>query len=147
MDLPLAPVLAAMERIGIRVDPAALATMSAAMEKEIRSLESRIWELAGQEFNINSPQQLAEILFDKMNLQPSAKRGRAKARSTAAEILEELALTHELPRKVLDYRELAKLKSTYVDALPKLVDPATRPPAHAPQPDGHGDGPPQFFRS
>jgi DNA polymerase-1 len=125
MDLPLAPVLAAMERTGIRVDPAALAMMSAAMEKEIRALESRIWELAGQEFNVNSPQQLAEILFDKMNLQPAAKRGRAKARSTAAEILEELALTHELPRKVLDYRELAKLKSTYVDALPKLVDPAT----------------------
>jgi len=125
MDLPLAPVLAAMERVGIRVDPAALSTMSAVMEKEIRSLEARIWELAGQEFNVNSPQQLAEILFDKMNLQPSAKRGRAKARSTAAEILEELALTHELPRKVLDYRELAKLKSTYVDALPKLVDPAT----------------------
>jgi len=125
MDLPLAPVLAAMERTGIRVDPAALATMSAAMEKEIRALESRIWELAGQEFNVNSTQQLAEILFDKMNLQPAAKRGRAKARSTAAEILEELALMHELPRKVLDYRELAKLKSTYVDALPKLVDAAT----------------------
>ena len=125
IDLPLAAVLAAMERVGIRVDPEALATMSAAMEKEIRSLEARIWELAGQEFNVNSPQQLAEILFDIMNLQPAAKRGRAKARSTAAEILEELALTHELPRKVLDYRELAKLKSTYVDALPKLVDPAT----------------------
>ncbi|MGO9640882.1 MAG: DNA polymerase I [Candidatus Acidiferrales bacterium] len=125
MDLPLAPVLAAMERIGIRVDPAALGAMSAAMEEEIRGLERRIWELAGQEFNVNSTQQLAEILFDKMNLQPAAKRGRAKSRSTAAEILEELALTHELPRKVLDYRELAKLKSTYVDALPKLVDPAT----------------------
>jgi DNA polymerase-1 len=125
MDLPLAPVLAAMERIGIRVDPAALATMSEVMEKEIRSLEKRIWELAGQEFNVNSPQQLAEILFDKMNLQPAAKRGRVKARSTAAEILEELALTHELPGKVLEYRELSKLKSTYVDALPKLVDPAT----------------------
>ncbi|MGD0840126.1 MAG: DNA polymerase I [Candidatus Acidiferrales bacterium] len=125
IDLPLAPVLAAMERIGIHVDPRALNEMSAEMEREIRALEARIWELAGAEFNVNSPVQLAEILFDKMNLQPAARRGRAKARSTAAEILEELALLHELPRKVLDYRELAKLKSTYADTLPKLVDPAT----------------------
>jgi DNA polymerase I len=125
IDLPLAPVLAAMERIGIHVDPRALETMSAEMEREMRALESRIWELAGAEFNVNSPAQLAEILFDKMNLQPTARRGRAKARSTAAEILEELALLHELPRLVLDYRELAKLKSTYADTLPKLVDPAT----------------------
>jgi DNA polymerase-1 len=125
IDLPLAPVLAAMERIGIHVDPRALEAMSAEMEKEIRALESSIWELAGTEFNVNSPAQLAEILFDKMNLQPAARRGKAKARSTAAEILEELALLHELPRKVLDYRELTKLKSTYADTLPKLVDPST----------------------
>ncbi len=125
MDLPLAQVLAEMERHGVRVDPAALAAMSATMESEIRALEQRIWELAGSEFNVNSPPQLAEILFDKLNLQPSARRGRAKARSTAAEILGELALLHELPRKVLDYRELAKLKSTYADALPKLIHPRT----------------------
>ncbi len=125
IDLPLASVLAAMERTGIRVDPAALASMSASMEKEIRALEQRIWELAGSEFNVNSPPQLAEILFDKMNLAPSAKRSRARSRSTAADILNELALVHELPRKVLEYRELAKLKSTYVDALPPLIDPAT----------------------
>ena len=125
IDLPLAPVLATMERIGIHVDPRALEAMSTEMEREIRALESKIWELAGSEFNVNSPMQLAEILFDKMNLQPAARRGRAKARSTAAEILEELALLHELPRLVLDYRELAKLKSTYADTLPKLVDPAT----------------------
>jgi DNA polymerase-1 len=125
IDLPLAPVLAVMERHGIRVDPAALATMSVSMETEIRSLERCIWELAGSEFNINSPPQLAEILFDKMNLAPSAKRGRARARSTAADVLNELALLHELPRKVLEYRELAKLKSTYVDALPPLIEPGT----------------------
>jgi len=119
IDLPLAPVLAEMEAYGVRVDPEALAAMSASMEGEIRTLESRIWELAGVEFNINSPQQLAEILFDKMNLQPPARRG--KARSTAAEVLEVLALTHELPKKVLEYRELTKLKSTYVDALPRLI--------------------------
>jgi DNA polymerase-1 len=119
MDLPLAPVLAEMEAHGVRVDPEALAAMSASMEGEIRTLESRIWELADVEFNVNSPQQLAEILFDKMNLQPPARRG--KARSTAADVLEVLALTHELPKKVLEYRELTKLKSTYVDALPRLI--------------------------
>ena len=125
IDLPLASVLAAMERHGIRVDPAALASMSTAMKKEIRALEVSIWGLAGNEFNINSPPQLAEILFDKLNLAPSAKRGRARARSTAADVLTELALTHELPRKILEYRELAKLKSTYVDALPPLIEPGT----------------------
>jgi len=125
IDLPLASVLAAMERHGIRVDPAALASMSASMENEIRVLERQIWELAGGEFNINSPGQLAEILFDKLNLVPATKRSRARSRSTAADVLTELALLHELPRKVLEYRELAKLKSTYVDALPPLIEPGT----------------------
>ncbi len=126
IDLPLAPVLAAMERHGVRVEPQALEAMSATMEGEVRALEQRIWELAGVEFNVNSPQQLAEILFDKLNLQsPAGRRGRGKPRSTAADILEELALLHELPRKVLEYREVAKLKSTYVDALPKLIHPRT----------------------
>jgi DNA polymerase-1 len=125
VDLPLAPVLAAIEKCGILVDPAALAGMSATMETEIRTLERRIWELAGSEFNINSPQQLAEILFDKMNLAPSGRRSRAKARSTAADVLSDLALLHELPRRVLEYRELTKLKSTYVDALPRLIEPST----------------------
>src|SRR6266550_921865 len=120
IDLPLAPVLASMERHGVRVDREALAAMSATMEREIRTLEKTIWRLAGSEFNINSPQQLAEILFDKMNLGLGGRR-RSKPRSTAAEVLEELALTHELPRKVLEYREISKLKSTYVDALPRLI--------------------------
>lgn len=125
IDLPLAPVLAAMEHHGVRVDPQAFEALSATMEGEVRALERQVWELAGTEFNVNSPQQLAEILFDKLNLQRSAKRGRAKGRSTAAGVLEELALTHELPHKVLEYREVAKLKSTYVDALPKLIHPRT----------------------
>ena len=125
IDLPLAPVLARMERTGVRVAPKALAEMSAEMESEVRGLEQHIRELAGSEFNINSPVQLAEILFDKLGLQPPGKRGRAKSRSTAAEILEELALLHELPRKVIEYREVAKLKSTYVDALPRLIHPQT----------------------
>jgi DNA polymerase I len=125
MDLPLAPVLADIERMGIRVDPKELGKMSHTMEKEIRGLEKEIWKLAGSEFNVNSPTQLAEILFDKLNLQPNARRGKAKARSTAADILEELSAQHPLPAKIIEYREIAKLKSTYVDALPKLIHPAT----------------------
>ncbi len=125
VDLPLAPVLARMERAGVRVDPEALAEMSAAMEEELRGMERRIYELAGAEFNINSPQQLAEILFDKLQLPMPRKYGRGKVRSTAADVLEELAGLHELPRAIMDYREIAKLKSTYVDALPRLIHPAT----------------------
>ena len=125
IDLPLAPVLADMERVGVRVDPKALEKMSQSMEKEVRRLEKEIWELAGVEFNVNSPTQLAEILFDKLNLAPAAKRGKAKSRSTAADVLEELGASHPLPGKVIEYREIAKLKSTYVDSLPKLIHPET----------------------
>jgi DNA polymerase I len=125
IDLPLAPVLADMERIGIRVDPKELDKMSTSMEKEVRRLEKEIWKLAGNEFNINSPAQLAEILFDKLNLQPPMRRGKGKVRSTAADILEEMAAQHALPAKIIEYREISKLKSTYVDALPKLIHPET----------------------
>jgi len=114
IDLPLAPVLAEMERAGVRVDPKALETMSKAMEKEVRRLEKEIWELAGLEFNVNSPTQLAEILFDKLNLQPPARRGKGKVRSTAAGHPGRDAGQHALPGKVIEYREIAKLKSTYV---------------------------------
>jgi DNA polymerase I len=125
IDLPLAAVIADMERAGVRVDREELDKMSKSMEKEVRRLEREIWKLAGSEFNVNSPTQLAEILFDKLNLQPNARRGKAKARSTAADILEELAVQHPLPAKIIEYREVAKLKSTYVDALPKLIHPET----------------------
>jgi len=125
IDLPLAAVLAEIERSGIRVDPKALEKMSASMEKEVRRLEKDIWKLAGSEFNVNSPAQLAEILFDKLNLQPPGRRSKGKERSTAADILEEMASQHALPAKVIEYREIAKLKSTYVDALPKLIHPET----------------------
>jgi DNA polymerase-1 len=126
IDLPLAGVLAEMERAGILVDPEALAKMSHSMAKEVRRLEKEIWKLAGAEFNVNSPTQLAEVLFDKLNLQPPVRRGRGKVRSTAADILEEMKEQHELPGKVIEYREVAKLKSTYVDALPKLIHPETK---------------------
>jgi DNA polymerase-1 len=125
IDLPLAAVLADMERIGIRVDPKELDRMSESMEKEIRRLETEIWKLAGNEFNVNSPTQLAEILFDKLNLQPPGRRAKSKMRSTAADVLEEMAAQHELPAKIIEYREISKLKSTYVDALPKLIHPET----------------------
>jgi DNA polymerase-1 len=125
IDLPLAAVVAEMERAGIRIDPAALQTMSQTMEGEIRRLEKEAWELAGNEFNANSPVQLAEILFDKLALQPPARRGAARARSTAAEVLEKLADQHPLPAKIIEYREIAKLKSTYVDTLPRLIHPDT----------------------
>jgi len=121
--LPLSGVLAEMERAGVRVDPQVLEEMSKSMEKEVRRLEKEIWKLAGVEFNVNSPAQLAEILFDKLNLEVAAKRGKAKARSTAVEILEELSAKHPMPAKVIEYREFTKLKSTYVDALPKLIHP------------------------
>src|SRR5260221_623768 len=126
IDLPLSGVLAEMERTGILVDPDALAKMSHSMEKAVRRLEKDIWKLSGSEFNVNSPVQLAEILFDKLNLQPPVRRGKGKVRSTAADILEEMKEQHELPGKVIEYREIAKLKSTYVDALPKLIHPETK---------------------
>jgi DNA polymerase I len=126
IDLPLTYVLAEIERVGIGVDPQALAVMSESMEKEIRRLEKEIWDLAGVEFNVNSPTQLGEVLFDKLGLQPAVKRGRAKGRSTAVEILAELSARHPVPAKVIEYRELAKLKSTYVDSLPKLIHPETK---------------------
>jgi DNA polymerase-1 len=125
IDLPLAPVLAGMERLGIRVEPKELGKMSETMDKEVRRLEKEIWEMAGVEFNVHSPLQLAEILFDKLNLQPNARRGKAKARSTAADVLEDLSAQHPLPGKVIEFREVSKLKSTYVDALPKLIHPET----------------------
>jgi DNA polymerase-1 len=107
------------------VDPKELDKMSKSMEKEVRRLEKEIWKLAGNEFNVNSPAQLAEILFDKLNLQPPARRGKGKVRSTAADILEEMAAQHPLPAKIIEFREISKLKSTYVDALPKLIQPET----------------------
>jgi DNA polymerase-1 len=124
IDLPLASVLARMEAAGVRVDKNELDIISKKAQEEITRLEKAIYDLAGFEFTINSPQQLAEVLFDKLNLQPPRK-SRVKSRSTAAEVLNELALVHELPKKILEYRELAKLKSTYSDALPKLIHPVS----------------------
>jgi DNA polymerase-1 len=124
IDLPLATVLAHMEAAGVRVDPIELERISTKTLEDLGQLEKSICGIAGFEFNINSPQQLAEVLFDRLNLQPP-RRSRAKARSTAAEVLEELALIHELPKKIIEYRELSKLKSTYSDVLPRLIHPVS----------------------
>jgi DNA polymerase I len=125
LEMPLIPVLADIERAGIRLDGLALATQSRHVEQELAGYTARIFELAAEEFNINSPQQLGRILFDKLQLTPGKKTGKTRSQSTAAEVLEELALSHDLPRLVLEWRALHKLKSTYIDALPQMVHPDT----------------------
>ncbi|MFQ5927092.1 MAG: DNA polymerase I [Terriglobia bacterium] len=125
IELPLVPVLAEMERAGILVDRSALHEMAMAFEDELGELTASIYQLAGVEFNLNSPKQLAEILFEKLNLPMPRRHGRGKVASTAADVLEELAAGHELPARVLAYRELAKLKSTYIDVLPGRIHPRT----------------------
>ena len=125
MEMPLIPVLADIERSGVRIDQPALAGQSQRIEAELATRSVQIFELAGEEFNINSPKQLSAILFDKLQL-PAAKRtGKTKVASTAFDVLEELALTHDLPRLILEWRALMKLKGTYIDALPQLVHTRT----------------------
>ena len=126
IELPLARVLARMERTGIRIDPVELRRLSGLMETDIARLTAEVHALAGKPFNIGSPQQLGRVLFEDLRLPSPAKRGKSKAISTAADVLEELAADHEIVRKVLEYRQLAKLKGTYVDALPELMDSAGR---------------------
>ena len=125
LEMPLIPVLADVERAGIRVDRAALAAQSQRIELDLAGYTARIYELAGEEFNINSPRQLGEILFERLQLPTLKKTGKTRSFSTAAEVLEELAQSHEFPRLVLEWRALHKLKSTYIDALPLMVHPET----------------------
>jgi DNA polymerase-1 len=122
IDLPLAPVLARMERTGIRVDTSRLAELSESMDAEIEKLTSLIYEEAKHPFNINSPQQLGKVLFEEMGIPAQGRTGKTKSYSTAADVLEALAPEHPIAQRVLDYRQLAKLKGTYVDALPELID-------------------------
>jgi DNA polymerase I len=125
LERPLIPVLVAVERAGVRIDGPALAGQSKRLEQELAQRTAQIYELAGGEFNINSPKQLAEVLFDKMQLPVLKRTGTSRAPSTAVEVLEELALAHDLPRAILEWRALMKLKGTYIDALPQLVNPDT----------------------
>ena len=125
IERPLIELLARMEIWGVKVDSQALKDLSDGFGTDLRRLEKMIYELAGQEFNINSPQQLSSILFNKLNLPATKKTKINRSFSTSIDILQELAPLHPLARYVLEYRQAAKLKSTYADALPLLVDPAT----------------------
>jgi DNA polymerase-1 len=125
IELPLIRVLAEMEKTGIALDVDALGAISEELAVELGKLTEEIYEMAGVEFNINSPKQVGEVLFNKINLPSFQKTQKQRVASTRMDILEELALQHPLPRKILDYRSLSKLKGTYVDALPGLVHPET----------------------
>ena len=125
LERPLIPVLVAIEQAGVRLDGPALTAQSSRIEQDLARRTKDIYGIAGSEFNINSPKQLAEVLFDKLQLPVLKRTGTSKAPSTAVEVLEELALTHDLPRMILEWRSLMKLKGTYIDALPQLVHPTT----------------------
>ena len=122
IDLPLVPVLTRMEQAGVAIDRAALARMSTRLEREIEAKAQEIYQCCGSEFNVNSPKQLGDVLFNKLNLPKPVKYGKGKTISTAVDVLEELAASHQAPKLVLEYRQLSKLKSTYVDALPALLN-------------------------
>ncbi|WP_113911426.1 DNA polymerase I [Roseovarius dicentrarchi] len=124
LERPLVPVLAHMERNGIAVDRDTLSRMSGAFAQKMAALEEEIHTLAGRKFNVGSPKQLGEILFDEMSLD-GGKRGKTGAYATGADVLEDLATEHELPARVLDWRQISKLKSTYTDALQDHIDPDT----------------------
>jgi DNA polymerase-1 len=126
MDLALAPVLFRMEQAGVRIDLGVLDGLSKRFAIELHRVGERIFEAAGRRFNINSPKQLGEVLFTHLGLTPPTSRGKGKALSTAQDVLENLAEAHEVPRLVLEFRHLSKLKSTYIDALPLLADADAR---------------------
>ena len=124
LERPLSPVLATMEMHGIKVDRDTLSRMSNAFAQKMAGLEAEIHELAGRSFNVGSPKQLGEILFDEMSLE-GGKKGKTGAYATGADVLEDLATEHDLPARVLDWRQLSKLKSTYTDALQDHINPDT----------------------
>lgn len=126
MELPLSRVLAEMEATGICLDTGHLATLSQQLDKDLNELESTIYDLAGEPFNLNSPKQVGEVFFDKLGIPPMGKTASKSGYSTDAKVLEKLAPDYEIVQKLLDYRQLFKLKSTYIDALPKLLHPRTK---------------------
>jgi DNA polymerase-1 len=122
IDLPLAPVLLRMEQTGIRIDSAVLSQMADRLAADMQRVGEEIYSLSGHRFNIQSPKQLGDVLFNKMELPRPLKYGKGKVISTAQDVLEELAAHHPVPRLVLEYRQLARLKSNYADSLPLLAD-------------------------
>ena len=125
IEMPLMPVLADMERAGVRIDTEALRQGSQLLGEQLVALEQEIYELAGREFNINSPKQVGEILFDHLKLLPNAKKTKGGAYSTNEEILQRIHTKHPIVDKILDYRGKKKLISTCLDALPQLINPRT----------------------
>ncbi len=125
IELPLAAILAEVEAVGVKIDAAILGRMSEEFSKELADLTGEIYDLAGQSFDIDSPKQLGEILFGKLQLPGGKKLKKSGQYSTEASVLESLAQTYDLPRKIMDYRTRAKLKSTYVDALPRYINSET----------------------
>ncbi|GAB4326734.1 MAG: DNA polymerase I [Bacteroidales bacterium] len=125
VETPLVPVLASMEAEGVKIDIGALNAFSAQLEQEIAGLEQKIFELAGTTFNIASPKQLGEVLFDKLKVSSKPKKTRTGQYSTSEDVLRKLAGKHPVIDHILDYRSLTKLKSTYVDTLPSMVNPRT----------------------
>jgi len=125
IEMPLVRVLAAMESEGVKIDSENLNQFSEQLEKEIREVELEIYRQAGGTFNIASPKQLGEILFDKMQLSDNPKQTKTKQHSTSEDVLQKLINKHPIIQQILDYRSLTKLKSTYVDTLPLLVNPRT----------------------
>jgi DNA polymerase-1 len=122
IDLPLVPVLLGMEKVGVRIDLGVLEQMADRLAADMQRVGEEIFSLAGQRFNINSPKQLGDVLFNKMGLPRPLKYGKGKVISTAQDVLEELAAHNDVPRLVLEYRQLTKLKSNYADSLPLLAD-------------------------
>ena len=125
IDLPLLPVLFRMEHAGVKIDCDVLAEMSQRLQLQVDEKARDIYDKAGVKFNINSPRQLGDVLFNQLNLPKPVKYGKGKTISTAVDVLENLAAEHEVPRLVLEYRQFSKLKSTYVDALPVLCRKST----------------------
>jgi len=124
-ELPLIEVLADMEMWGVKIDTRVLKKLSEEIEHDLDRLQRKIYEISGEEFNINSPQQLGAVLFDKLHLPASRKTKKTKSHSTSMEILQELSRIHPIARHMLEYRQFSKLKSTYADALPLLLNPET----------------------
>lgn len=125
VEMPLVPVLARMEREGVRIDAEYLKTYSLELEKEAQALEKKVYEQAGETFNLASPRQLGEVLFEKLKLDPKAKKTKTGQYATGEDVLLKLATKHPIVHDILEYREITKLKSTYVDALPLLINPNT----------------------
>jgi DNA polymerase I len=125
VENPLIQVLMAMEFEGVKINTEALSELSKVLDEESKVIEKRVYELAGEPFNLSSPKQLGEILFIKLNLDPKAKKTKTGQFATGEEVLSRMAGEHEIAQAILDYRQMVKLKSTYVDALPELINPKT----------------------